>query len=83
MTKFTADHPATARVERFIEAQVQACRPSAQKLAIQFVLTRGLNTLTTQDQLFAKASEQIDHLENRMTKRLRRYYGLSGKYVGH
>lgn len=81
MHKLTTDHPAFSRTERFIQAQVSACRPSAEKLAAQIVLSR--DALVTPENFLHKVAEQIDHLENRMEKRLRRYYGLTGKYVGH
>lgn len=81
MNKLTANHPATARVEAFIEAQVLKCRQSAIQLAMRHVLDRGVGL--TELNLPMKVSEQVDYLENRMAKRLRRYYGLNSKYVGH
>lgn len=81
MTKYTHQHPAFARVEAFIQEQVNKCRPSAIQLAMQQVIQRGVGL--TELNLPTKVAEQVDHLENRMAKRLRRYYGLNGKYVRH
>ncbi len=78
--KFTADHPAFQRFQGFIEAQVQKCRPSAINIATQRVIAQGH---VTADNYVRAISEEVDRMEFRMEKRLRRQYGLTGKYVGH
>lgn len=80
MSKFTKDHPAFQRTEDFIQAQILKCRPSAVAIAM-----RGVNRLLipNSESLIRQVADRVDEIENRMAKKMRRYYGLNGKYVGH
>lgn len=81
MSKYTKDHPAFQRAEDFIQEQVLKCRESSIAIAMHRVIR--MDPLTTEANMVQRVSEYVDMMENRMAKRLRRYYGLNGKYVAH
>lgn len=80
MSKFLKEHPVYARMEAFIEEQVLKCRPSAINIAMRNV---AMEVHTSPEAHIQAVAAHVDRMEIRMAKRLRRYYGMTGKYVGH
>lgn len=80
MSKYLKDRPVYARMTKFIDDQVEKCRPSAIQIAIQ---RESVKYHHSQEAFILAVAEEVEAMEAQMVKRLKRYYGMNGKYVGH